>query len=410
MDSLSKGFRDSLDNYSEPVAEGSWEALEADLAAGAKKKVILRNALMAAASVAVLLGLVLGIWRKAPEEQTQVAVAVVEQQKPAAEDAASEEAGFEETSDAGSSSVEAAPRAFALAQTQVQDSQLFAADANVHSEEFATVAAPVPVADSPAPAAAVDLFASIDAEEEPVRVKKSRKLVSLAVLGGGDISSKQLASSFANAMINNDLVFSDAPAQTNASMVSFPQYAGSLTGKHPSIPDYSLYDFEYNIPISFGAYVRFSLPHNFSLETGLFATYMGGKVIKNSASAVGKNGIWYLGIPLKANWSFYSNKYVTSYVSVGGAAEKCISYKYSGDRLLYTEKYPLLSEGISAKNFAIQFSANAAIGVQWNMASFAALFFEPGVSYFFKASNPIETIRNQKPLFINFLIGMRFTL
>jgi len=55
----------------------------------------------------------------------------------------------------------------------------------------------------------------------------------------------------------------------------------------------------------------------------------------------------------------------------------------------------------------VQFSANAALGIQINALPQVGLFAEPGMKYYFNNNSPVETIFKDKPWAFNLQVGVR---
>jgi hypothetical protein len=157
------------------------------------------------------------------------------------------------------------------------------------------------------------------------------------------------------------------------------------------------YEYNYQLPVSFGLSFRVGVVNNLFLETGLFATKMKTEVKTGANSLAGNIEFWYVGIPIKASWSFFSSRYFDAYVAGGGSLEKCVSINSS---LVAINQVP--------KDIPLLFSLNANVGFQFNIIPQVSLFFEPGISYFFDKRNPLPSIRNNKPFNVNLQGGLRF--
>lgn len=57
----------------------------------------------------------------------------------------------------------------------------------------------------------------------------------------------------------------------------------------------------------------------------------------------------------------------------------------------------------------MQWSVNAAAGIQLNIVNSLSLYAEPGISYYFNDGSAIQTIYKEKPLNFNLNFGIRFT-
>lgn len=147
-------------------------------------------------------------------------------------------------------------------------------------------------------------------------------------------------------------------------------------------------------PLSFGISVRKNLPKGFSVETGLTYTYLSSDVIYEGSSEKVGQKLHYLGIPLRANWSFVDTKSFTMYLSGGGTVEKCVYAKVGSE-----------SESVNP----IQLSVMGAVGAQYNISRRVGLYVEPGVSYFFDDGSSIQTIRKDNPFNFTLQAGLRLT-
>lgn len=175
-----------------------------------------------------------------------------------------------------------------------------------------------------------------------------------------------------------------------------PTYADVLNSSSVS------YYYEHHRPVSFGLSLRKYLTPSLALESGFFATWMRSDIYyaNNQSNKLGERTLWYVGIPLKASWLFFQRRFVTLYASAGGAVEKCVSARTTGIK-------PLVLT--SAKDIPLQWSANAAVGVQFNMLSTLSLFVDPGLSYYFNDGSLVSTVRKDRPLQVDVLAGLRFS-
>lgn len=153
-------------------------------------------------------------------------------------------------------------------------------------------------------------------------------------------------------------------------------------------------DITHHQPVSFGLSVRKGLKKGFSVEAGVAYTLLSSDVKQGGAGVVEDQKLHYVGIPLRANWSFLNKKLFTLYVSAGGAVEKCVYGELAGEKLTVNP---------------LQFSLNGAVGAQINATSRVGIYIEPGVSYFFDDGSPVQTIRKDTPCNFNLQAGVRFT-
>ena len=153
-------------------------------------------------------------------------------------------------------------------------------------------------------------------------------------------------------------------------------------------------DIKHKQPLSFGVPVRKALPKNFSVETGVTYTMLSSEITYENSSEKTDQKLHYIGIPVRANWSFVNDKRFTVYVSSGGAIEKCVYGKVGSEK-----------ETVKP----VQLSVMGAVGAQYNISNRVGIYVEPGVSYFFDDGSPIETIRKENPTNFTLQAGIRLT-
>jgi len=100
----------------------------------------------------------------------------------------------------------------------------------------------------------------------------------------------------------------------------------------------------------------------------------------------------YVGVPVRGNWDFFEKNNFTLYLSAGGMAEKCIYGKLGDNKK---------TEG------PVQLSVMGAVGAQYSPTRRVAIYFEPGVSYYFDNGSDFVTIRKDNPVNLNLQAGIR---
>jgi hypothetical protein len=135
------------------------------------------------------------------------------------------------------------------------------------------------------------------------------------------------------------------------------------------------------MPIEAGLTVERRLNDYISIESGLLYTHLRSTSQK----------LHYIGIPLRANFTFVSTKRVELYATVGGKAEKCVA-------------------GAPDNSFGkepIQLAATGGIGIRYKLNERLALFAEPSVSHYFPTDSPLATVRTKRPTNFGLLCGLR---
>lgn len=171
--------------------------------------------------------------------------------------------------------------------------------------------------------------------------------------------------------------------------------------------DFHSYEYKHKFPISFGIYASLSLGEKWAVESGIRASRLLSGVYTVSGPQavpvyVSDQVLWYVGLPLRIRWDFIRNRYVTAYTSVGGTVDKCFSFTY-------TKAFEPTDLRFDASDIPLQWSVNAAIGIQYNIIQTVGLFAEPGIAYFFDNGSPIGTFWQEKSLNFQLNAGIRFS-
>lgn len=165
--------------------------------------------------------------------------------------------------------------------------------------------------------------------------------------------------------------------------------------------------FEHKLPVMVGADVSWSLNRQLALQAGLSYSYLKSDISYGGAYSYGKASqqLHYLGIPVSIRYIPFEWKHFNPYISAGVMLEKCVAGKISSDspfgvRFTY--------EGANERPF--QFSANAALGLQYNFTRSCGIFIEPGLAYYVDDGTSLKTIYKEHPFNFNLNIGFRFSI
>lgn len=156
---------------------------------------------------------------------------------------------------------------------------------------------------------------------------------------------------------------------------------------------YDDYLYRHKQPLSFGISVGKAFGHGLSLESGLVYSLLRSDVRVSQEDDAFAQTLHMLGIPLRVNWDFLARADWKLYLGAGGMAEKTLYAKFGGERV--AEK-------------RLQWSLNAAAGVQYDFTSRTALYFEPGVSCYLTQTD-LRTARTSSPVNLSLQVGVRMT-
>ena len=127
---------------------------------------------------------------------------------------------------------------------------------------------------------------------------------------------------------------------------------------------------KHNMPVSFGATVSYALNDRLALTSGLVYTLATSSFEHGTSSNASKDEqtLHYVGIPLTASYTIWSNSWLKTYVNAGGQADFNVSAKVE------TEGHT-----IDIDKDRAQLSVGAAAGVQLNVIKQMGVYVEPGV-------------------------------
>ena len=149
--------------------------------------------------------------------------------------------------------------------------------------------------------------------------------------------------------------------------------------------------YRHYMPVSFAASLNWEVSERWNIGTGLRYSYLRSDILQNKY--VSKQKIHYLGIPLKASYTFWDSRFINAYVSAGALFEMPLAAHIDGKK-------------IDAPN---QWSAGAGIGMQFEITRKLSIYVEPDLYYYFDTGSDIRTIRTDKPFSVTIPVGIRFS-
>ena len=152
---------------------------------------------------------------------------------------------------------------------------------------------------------------------------------------------------------------------------------------------------DHQVPLSLGLDVSFALVPHLGLTSGLDLTlYRSNYVTQAGAQSIVQKA-YYLGIPLRLDWTFWNQGRFSAWLGAGGKA----------DYLVYGRL-----ENLHLKDNTIHWSVAGDIGIQYRLLPTVGIFLQPEISYYFKPSEPaIKTYRTEHPLTLSLGAGLRFS-
>ena len=184
-------------------------------------------------------------------------------------------------------------------------------------------------------------------------------------------------------------------------------FSDSDSSNSPNTPEPTPVEvFDHKIPLRYSLKVSFPLFTNLTLDTGIAYSYLKSDIRYGDTY----NGVWkgeqklhFLGVPVGVRYTPMSLNNFDCYIAGGAMAEKCIAGTIIND----TQGKPYSYPGCEERPW--QFSLNAGVGVQYNLAKECGIYLEPGMSIYIKNGSRLRSIYNERPINFNLNIGIRFS-
>ena len=156
---------------------------------------------------------------------------------------------------------------------------------------------------------------------------------------------------------------------------------------------------KHNMPVSFGATVSYSLNDRLALTSGLVYTLATSSFEHGTSSnaSMDEQTLHYVGIPLTASYTIWSNSWLKTYVNAGGQADFNVLAKVE------TEGHTTDIDKDRA-----QLSVGAAAGVQLNVIKQMGVYVEPGMRYYFDNGSNVQTVFKEHPCNFSLQMGLRW--
>lgn len=232
----------------------------------------------------------------------------------------------------------------------------------------------------------------------PSRSEKGKNISRWSV--GIQMGSNNLASPKGSVQgFDSDLTDSDKPVDPDKNPVNTRAALGGGSGFDG---DNITYFYHHRLPITVSFSIRRHLSASFALESGISYSYLYSEITENNSGKVRNQKLHYLGIPIKASWTFFRKQKVSFYISGGGMLEYGISLRKNNLPLHINRWQP---------------SLNAAVGMQVELVRSLSLYIEPGIGYYpdlnrhinSSGFNYFESIRTVHPFTFSLQVGLRFS-
>lgn len=155
-----------------------------------------------------------------------------------------------------------------------------------------------------------------------------------------------------------------------------------------------LYDHTHYFPFRVGLSTRIPVTEKLSVTTGLEYSLYSSR-LTYSLSGEKTQHAHYLGVPVRLDWTFASNKWIEVYLGGGFKADYCLRATLSGERI--------------AKD-GFGFSMLGAGGIQINLTKQLGLYVEPEINWAVLPKNTVlQTYRTDKTMMFSLTSGIRIS-
>lgn len=121
-----------------------------------------------------------------------------------------------------------------------------------------------------------------------------------------------------------------------------------------------------------------------------------------------KQKLYYLGLPVSVNYTFFSWRGLNVYGIAGGIVEKLIHGKLTGTTTYEDGKVEKTS--VKVKESRPQFSVNASLGASYTIWKGLSAYIEPGFSYYFNNGSAIENFYKDRKASFSLNAGLRLNI
>lgn len=163
-------------------------------------------------------------------------------------------------------------------------------------------------------------------------------------------------------------------------------------------------------PITVALALSYRLDRRWSLSAGLSYSYHHSEFTAagDNYSSLTTRRLHYIGVPVAASYTIWSNRCLSIYATAGGSIEKAIAGKADTRTIVNGKEQNSDSHNVSIS--ALQLSANAGLGAELRIAPRLAAYAEPGVSYHFDNGSDTPTFYSDNPLAFSLNVGLRLDI
>ena len=405
-DIFSEAVRNKLIDYSLPVDNDSWEAIEKRLNPVSRKHTLRLwiSAIAVAASIALLLLFLPTNKKTYPNETAErlsdhekiIIPSVTEQET--VQQAPTATAGFPKVFRKSQPIEQLAENNITTEVTSKEEITKENSSVPAKEESNATVAE-----NHPAPAVSRIDFGT--EEQAPLLIKrKKQQSIRFSFGSGGSLLAKNTASmSFETANSGQNMAYD------GAFLSNVNQGTVVLKNAQDFVSNGNYANVTHHLPLSFGVTIKKELNQTFAIESGVVYSFISTTFSKDfPLKSKADLQLHYIGIPLNLHTRLYKS-YASQwevYLSTGGMVEKGIlSHFVKKD---FYDDSSVTTTTLNEKIKGLQWSLSLSPGVDYKIHKNYSIYLEPKVSYYFDNDQP-ESARTEHPVVIGINAGVRYS-
>lgn len=164
-------------------------------------------------------------------------------------------------------------------------------------------------------------------------------------------------------------------------------------------------------PLRIGLSVAIPLATHWSLTTGVTGTRLTSDFTATSINERqnAHQRLYYLGVPVRMNYTFWQNRLWHVYVSGGGAVEQLVKGTTT-TTITDLKGHEKSSDEESVHEYRPQFSVGAAAGISFSFLKNFSFYVEPGVDYYIHNGSNVDNIYKDHPTQFQLDLGIRYRI
>lgn len=166
---------------------------------------------------------------------------------------------------------------------------------------------------------------------------------------------------------------------------------------------------KHRLPVKAGISVSYRIDSRLSVGTGLVYSYLSSDLSSGTDEYyyATRQSLQYIGIPLNLSYTVLRGKRWSVYGTGGGMVEKCVKGSSTTDYVVNGESESTQHDKV--KDSRLQYSLNAAIGIEVKSTERIGIYVEPGISYHFNNHSNVTNIYKDTPLNFSLGVGVRYS-